>query len=308
MAKANGISKKLLAKKDMNFFAEFTANAAKQARMLGYGVAVGVLVVFVVVFLIVAFLIRNTLIKNQIKELETLLASPDYATLEQEYALLKEQLNDMNNYYYALTQMRKSVDLINPAPTDLPDVIAKCIPSDSYLTNYSISNSALEFSGYTFTYYSPVDMVNMLNEKGVFAARPSIITSRVDLKESAGPDDIISGDTVEAINNYYTFAVSGALVSNVHVSIARYQDGVDSIVTLGGIETLDVRAGDSYTVKDISSYSYAGVTYRLSRIMVDGVQVDDASFNVILENNQYVDVARGNHEVKFYYMPASAEG
>jgi hypothetical protein len=308
MAKANGISKKLLAKKDMNFFAEFTANAAKQARMLGYGVAVGVLVVFVVVFLIVAFLIRNTLIKNQIKELETLLASPDYATLEQEYALLKEQLNDMNNYYYALTQMRKNVDLINPAPTDLPDVIAKCIPSDSYLTNYSITNSALDFSGYTFTYYSPVDMVNMLNDKGVFAARPSITTARVDLKDSVGPDELINGDMVEAINNYYTFSVSGALVSNVHVSIARYQDGVDSIVTLGGIETLDVRAGDSYTVDGISSYSYAGVTYRLSRIMVDGVQVDDASFNVILESNQYVDVARGNHEVKFYYMPASSEG
>ena len=33
MAKA-GISKKLLAKKDVNFFAEFTANAAKAARML----------------------------------------------------------------------------------------------------------------------------------------------------------------------------------------------------------------------------------------------------------------------------------
>ena len=45
MAKANGINKKILAKKDVNFFAEFTANAARAARMLGYAVAVGVLVV-----------------------------------------------------------------------------------------------------------------------------------------------------------------------------------------------------------------------------------------------------------------------
>ena len=55
MAKSSGVSKKLLAKKDMNFFAEFTANAAKQARMLGYAVAAGILVVFVVLAFIVAF-------------------------------------------------------------------------------------------------------------------------------------------------------------------------------------------------------------------------------------------------------------
>ena len=30
------INKRLLAKKDMNFFAEFTANAAKMRRMFGY--------------------------------------------------------------------------------------------------------------------------------------------------------------------------------------------------------------------------------------------------------------------------------
>ena len=106
MAKASGVSKKLLAKKDMNFFAEFTANAAKAARMLGYGVAAGVLVVFVVLAFIVAFFIRNTIIKGQIRDMENLLASSDYATLEAEYAKLKEQLDDMSNYNYALTQMR----------------------------------------------------------------------------------------------------------------------------------------------------------------------------------------------------------
>ena len=66
MAKVNGVNKKLLAKRDMNFFAEFTANAAKAARMLGYGVAAGVLVVFVVIAFIVAFFIRNTMIKSRI--------------------------------------------------------------------------------------------------------------------------------------------------------------------------------------------------------------------------------------------------
>ena len=117
MAKGNGVSKKLLAKKDMNFFAEFTANAAKQARLLGYAVAAGILVVFVVLAFIVAFFVRNSLIKNDIRAMENLLASPEYASLEQEYAILKEKLNEMTNYNYALTKMRKTVDQIDPAPT-----------------------------------------------------------------------------------------------------------------------------------------------------------------------------------------------
>ena len=307
MAKANGISKKLLAKKDVNFFAEFTANAAKAARMLGYGVAVGVLVVFVVLTFIVAFFIRNMIIKGQIRDLENLLASPEYATLEQDYAVLTEQLNEMTNYYYALSQMRKTVDQIDPAPTDLPDVIAKCIPSDSFISQYAISNSQLSLSGYTFTYYSPVDMVNMLNDKGVFASRASIETSRVDVTSTASVEDLVNGDSIEAINNYYAFSISGVLVGNVHISVTRLVNAGENSTVLGGVETIDVRAGDSYTINGISNYNYAGISYQLTGVTVDGILLDEVSFNDILTSDQYVDVGRGNSEIKLYYTPVTAE-
>ncbi len=306
MAKASGINKRLLAKKDVNFFAEFTANAAKAARMLGYGVAVGVLVVFVVLAFIVAFFIRNTIIKGQIKDLEAILASPDYASLEQDYAMLTEQLNEMTNYYFALTQMRKTVDQIDAAPTDLPDVIAKCIPSDSFITNYTITNSTLEMDGYTFTYYSPVDMVNMLNDKGVFTARPTITTTRVEMATMVSVEDLISGNVVDAINNYYTFNISGLLVGNVHLSVTRYVDGAETATVLGGVDTVDVRAGDSFTLNGISEFNYAGITYRLTRILVDGVQVDDVSFNQVMTTGNYVDVARANSDIRLYYTPVAA--
>ncbi len=306
MAKASGINKRLLAKKDVNFFAEFTANAAKAARMLGYGVAVGVLVVFVVLAFIVAFFIRNTIIKGQIKDLEAILASPDYASLEQDYAMLTEQLNEMTNYYFALTQMRKTVDQIDAAPTDLPDVIAKCIPSDSFITNYTITNSTLEMDGYTFTYYSPVDMVNMLNDKGVFTARPTITTTRVEMATMVSVEDLISGNVVDAINNYYTFNIEGLLVGNVHISVTRYVDGAETATVLGGVDTVDVRAGDSFTLNGISEFNYAGITYRLTRILVDGVQVDDVSFNQVMTTGNYVDVARANSDIRLYYTPVAA--
>ena len=309
MAKANGINKKILAKRDVNFFAEFTANAAKAARMLGYAVAVGVLVVFVVVGFIVAYIIRNTLIKGQIRDLENLLASPDYASLERGAEQLTEQLNEMSKYNYALSQMRMNVDQINAVPTDLPDVIGKCIPSDSYISSYSISSSYLTINGYTFTYYSPVDMCNMLNQKDVFTAKPLINTTRFDLLEKEKPEDIIdlTAETVNGINNYYTFTIAGTLISNVHISITRYQDGVETMATLGAIETLDVRAGDAYYIDNISTYNYTGVDYTLSRIFVDGVEVDATSFNQIVENNRYADIATSNRDIKLYYTVAVPE-
>jgi hypothetical protein len=308
MAKNSGVSKKLLAKKDMNFFAEFTANAAKAARMLGYAVAAGILVVFVVLAFVVAFFIRNTLIKNEIRNMENLLASPEYATLEQEYALLKEKLNEMTNYNYALTQMRKTVDQIDPAPTELPEVLAQCIPSDSYITSYAISSSSLDFTGYTFTYYSPVEMVYLLNQKNVFTSRPTISTARVT-QESKGEttDPVTKKTSIDLLNNYYEFTVSGVLVSNVHISITRYEDVEGSSKTLGGIESMTEKAGNSYTIKPVASYTYAGVTYQLTKIFVDDVMVEEGSFNAIKTADEYTDVARKNTEIKLFYAPVVAD-
>lgn len=307
MAKSSGVSKKLLAKKDMNFFAEFTANAAKAARMLGYGVAAGVLVVFVVLAFIVAFFIRNTIIKGQIRDMENLLASEAYASLEAEYERLKEQLNEMSNYNYALTQMRKTVDEIDAAPTDLPDVIAKCIPSDSYITHYLITSSQLDLEGYTFVYFSPAEMIYLLNQKNVFTARPSIQIERAEAESSGEEYDAkTKTTTVDVINTYYKFTISGMLVSNAHINIIRYEDIADSTKVLGMVESRSVKAGDSYEI-DIANFTYAGVEYKLTKIYVDDVIVDEASFAEIVANGKFTDVARKNAEVKLYYAPVTAQ-
>lgn len=308
MAKGNVVSKKLLAKKDMNFFAEFTANAAKAARMLGYAVAAGVLVVFVVLAFIVAFFIRNTLIKNEIKALENVLASPEYANLEQEYALLKEKLNEMTNYNYALTQMRKTVDQIDPAPTELPEVLAKCIPSDSYIDTYTLTETQLEFTGYTFTYYSPVELVYLLNQKNVFTSRPTVEVARVSQESKGEITDAMTGKKyIDVINNYYAFSVSGVLVTNVHISVTRYEDIEGSSKTLGGIQTTTEKAGNSYEITPIKNYTYAGVNYQLTKVFVDDVLVEEGSFNEIMANDKYTDVARKNVDIKLFYAPVATD-
>ena len=129
-----------------------------------------------------------------------------------------------------------------------------------------------------------------------------------DVKEIDNIDQLIKDNKIEAINNYYSFEVSGLLVSNVHVSITRLQDGVEGKVLLGGIETKTVRAGSSYTLSDITEITYAGVNYKLSRIVVNGVQVEEGSFTKVMTDKQFTDVPGGNDEVQLYYSVAPAEG
>ena len=115
---------------------------------------------------------------------------------------------------------------------------------------------------------------------------------------------MIDGDKINVINNYYTFTISGTLVTNVHISITRFVDGADNATSLGGVETINVRAGESYTITEgVAEYEYAGVKYSLTRIYVDGIQVEDASFNTYKDENRFTDVAHGDTDVKFYYTP-----
>ena len=100
---ASGINKKLLAKRDMNFFREFTANAARAARMLGYAMVGGILVVIIVLGLIGFLAVRNFMKQQEIDAINAELAGPDYAGLEEKAKQLQEELKQKNNYYYALT-------------------------------------------------------------------------------------------------------------------------------------------------------------------------------------------------------------
>ena len=145
---ASGINKKLLAKKDMNFFREFTANAARAARMLGYAMAVGILVVLIVLGLIGAFAVRNYMKQQDINAINAELAGPDYAGLEEKARQLQEELQQKSNYYYALTSMRTTVDRTPTVPLEIPTILAKSIPSDSYVTDYSIDGSVMKFNGF----------------------------------------------------------------------------------------------------------------------------------------------------------------
>ncbi len=305
---ANNANKKIIVKKDMNFFAEFTASAAKAARLLTYAILFGAAVVGVILIFIVIGLVRNAVIRGQIADLEAQLASPEYANLETQASALAETLKLKNNYFYALSQMRKNVDETPAVPMELPDVIEKDIPSDSYLVQYDITGTTLIMEGYSFSYYSPVDMVNMLNESDVFKSKPVITIGRVSATEIGGPEDFFPGDNlVNGINNYYSFQIGGTLVSDVFVSIERFAS-TDTVSSIGGIQVDKYSVGSTYTYDGIGTFEAGGVSYTLSSVTVNGVGIDEESLNNIIAAGAISGVANDNVDIALYYTPVETAG
>ena len=305
---ANNANKKIIVKKDMNFFAEFTASAAKAARLLTYAILFGAAVVGVILIFIVIGIVRNAVIRGQIADLEAQLASPEYANLETQAAALAETLKNKNNYFYALSQMRKTVDETPAVPMELPDVIESDIPSDSYLIQYDITGTSLLMEGYSFSYYSPVDMVNMLNESDVFKAKPIITISRVSATDIGTAEEFFPEDNVvNGINNYYNFQIAGTLVSDVFVTIERFATA-DTVSSIGGIQIDKYDVGTTFTYDDIGTYEAGGVSYTLSSVTVNGVAIDDESLSNILAAGAISGVANENVDIALYYTPVEEAG
>jgi len=296
-------SNKDVVKRDMNFFAEFTANAAKMTRWLGYGVFVGIVVVLAIVAVIVYGVVRNLIVKAAITELETQLASEEYAGLEGRSAELQQELNDKNNYYYSLSQMRAVVDKQGEVSLNIPDALKDSIPSDSYIENYTLSKTSLNFNGYSFSYYSVLNLVNMLNDSDVFAAPVNVAIHRVDGSSVGTLEDFREN----GINNYYSFEITGALTQDVYVSVSRYlSDGV-TLVSLGATETNSYRVGDSYSISDIATYTQAGVTYNLSSVDAGGRTLTPDEVASISAANELQGVVNNTIEIKLYYSAAVEE-
>ena len=306
---ASGINKKLLAKKDMNFFREFTANAARAARMLGYAMVGGILVVFIVLGLIGYLAVRNFMKQQDIDAITAELAGPDYAGLEEKAKQLQEELNQKNNYYFALTTMRTTVDRVATVPMEIPGILAKSIPSDTYITDYAINGSSIKYNGFSFTYYSPVDMVNMLNTAKVFTSRPLFNVARVDGTTIGGPEVFYNSKTgdVLPLNNYYSFSIDGTLISKVYISIGRYLNGT-TVKSLSGVETTEYNAGAEYNFTEgIDTYVSGGVTYNLVRVTVDGTDITPDNLANIKAAHAFSGTAKANTEINLYYEVAQAQ-
>ena len=288
-------SKKDIQKRDLNFFAEFTAAAAKMTRMLGYGVVVGIIVVALIVGVIVWGFIRNMITQSQIDELRATLESDEYKNLDAEAAELRQQLSSYNNYYYALSQMRGQVDTVKAVSMNLTDTVKKSVPNDTYIDKYSITQTGMTVQGYTFSYYSALNLVKKLNDTGIFATPVTLGIERVDPSTIGTVETFITSDgKVNAINNYYSFTVEGSLTSKVYVKVSKFLKDKDTTTNLDKITNLSVEdmkelgKGESMTLENIATYTQGNVTYTLTGITVNKASLAKETVESVVKNGKYI--------------------
>ena len=299
-------SKKGYSKSDINFFEEFTASARKQTQVLAVVVFVGVIAIGISLAILAYDIFRNISVQKDIDNLNATLASDEYAGLELRAQTLQREINEKNQYFFTLTEMRRFVDETNTPSTEVIGIIEDCIPSSAYVTDYTLTGETLSLNGLTFSYYDAANICNMLNEAGVFTS------NIVPLIEQ---DNSLRGSATEEnpIDVYYDFSVSGNLISEAIVSIGHYAYSDNSVIALSGVSTNEVEIGNSYEFVGINSYSTGGSTYTLASVSINGSPVSDVRLSEIMASDSISGVANGNVQIALYYnlannAPVAEEG
>lgn len=298
-------SRKDIAKNDMNFFAAFTESARKTAQILLTAILIGLIFVGAFVIWWLYWIFSNMGVKSDIKDLQEKLADPVYADLEVEAQDLQNEINERNQYYYALTEMRRVVDEKTPADTALCDLLGESIPNDSYVAQYELTGSQFTIEGFSFTYYGALNMVNILQDSDVFHTPLDAAIEKVNL------DDVSAGSTEEMMTNpidgYYTFKVIGNITSSAYISVAQYVNLDGQIISVNGIETTEYSIGSAYEYSDISSIEYNGVVYTLSSVEINGSAVDADTLNSIITTDKVTGRANADAKISFIYQVTDTE-
>ena len=294
-------SKKGYSKSDINVFEEFSASGRKATQVLAVVVFVGVIIIGITLAILGYDIWRNYNVQKDIDNLNATLASDEYAGLELRSQALQQEINDKNQYYYTLTEMRRVVDETNAATTDIANLIGECIPSDAYVTAYELTGESLSISGCTFSYYDAANITYMLNQSDVFAS--AVVPS---IEED---DSLRNGETTPTnpIDIYYDFTITGNIVSDVVVSVGHYTSSETSVIALSGISSQVVSVNSQYEFTGVNTFTASGVNYTLTSVSINNVPMSEEDIAIIQSTGTLTGLATENVEISLFYTQAAAE-
>ncbi len=288
-------SKKGYSKSDINFFEEFTASARKQTQVLAVVVFVGIIAIGLCLAVLAYDIFRNLSVQKDIDDLNATLASDEYAGLELRSQSLQQEINDKNQYFYTLTEMRRIVDETAAAPVDIAELIGDNIPSDAYVDSYTLTGTSLTLQGVTFSYYDAANIAYMLNESDVFANYVAPNLERDDTMNGA------EGVEENPIDIYYDFTISGNIVSDSVISVVHYANTESGVIALSGVSSQTVEAGAEYEIQGINTYTVNGVNYSLASVVINETALTPAEFASVSAADKVSGIANGNVEIVLYY-------
>lgn len=294
-------SKKGYSKSDINFFEEFTASARKQTQVLAVVVFIGIIAIGIALAVLAYDIFRNIGVQDDIDDLNATLASDEYAGLELQSQALQQDINDKNQYYYTLTEMRRIVDETHAAETSIAYLIGDCIPSDAYVSTYDLTGTVLSITGMTFSYYDAANICYLLNQSDVFT---NYVVPNVEIDGALRHNEEMVDNPIDV---YYDFSISGNLVNESIISIGHYANTETGVIALSGVSSSAVDAGSEFVFEGINTYTVNGVNYNLSSISINGNAVTPEQLTIAQSEDRISGIANGNVEIDLFYTEAPVE-
>ncbi|MBN1892366.1 MAG: hypothetical protein JW780_06245 [Clostridiales bacterium] len=282
-------------KNDMNFFSEFTTSGGQLVSSFAI-----VLLVFALAFIVAlgSFLvlkIQMTRTQGKINELNAAINDPKTVASLEEYDQLQVSVEDHRTYLYVLNQLelKKSDEL--HADTSMMDTIAANIPDEIAITNLIYEDGSVTITGSCMEASASLEMAQILQELDSF------YYVSIDQIETIEQSDISNLTPEElALLSRYRFKFTGSLEPYYNVTYTRVLDNAAQ-TPLAPSTTIELAAGDTYSIPGINSYEDDGVTYTLVRVLINGSAPSKDDMQRFGEADEITGRATTRTDIKLYY-------
>lgn len=287
------------AKRDVNFFAEFTASNRRMTKILGWVIVGGVAVLAALLITVGFTFFTNSGLKKDIKAIQDKLNGPDYQELQSTAAELSVMIEQKTQYYFSLTDMRNTVDSTLVAETKLTEILEKNITNDMMIKSYEIVDGVFKISGYTMNYFRPEEMAHFIDEE-------SDVFSNVSCQTQHYFEDNWAYEDLEnlSLQSTYTFTITGNLTCDRYVSVRRLANNGESVVAISGVE--NIKSENGIVSIEVANIAVGNMMYTPDSILVNDVIVSDDEFaNAIANGYINVPAIYDNCTVEINYVDSS---
>lgn len=288
------LGKREFAKKDMNFFSEFAASSQQMARIMGYMIIAGIVVVGLLVALCVFQIIRLGIIKTEVKYYDNLFQTEEYQTMQLEADELSKKAEHINEYAYVMSNIVKTVDKETGVQFEIYNEIKSHVPSTSIITDIEIDKGVVTIKGEADNYYAATEIANMLQANNYFTNVNGAV-ERYDVTKDATAEQMV----YSYINAKYEFEIIGNLSEKYAVSVACVTTE-NKIIKVDNNEMVD--AGSVFKKEGIATVTVAGDTYNLTAVLVNGIAVSDDVFSDVLSADAFSVTVNADTTIELQYQ------
>lgn len=291
-----------LAKRDMNFFSEFSASSGQIGSYLS--LALVVLLAFLVVgggiYAVVFF--QTSAIRNNITELDTKMKSETYLADLDKYTEINDSMAGLNQHYYDVSSLFARVSNFDKVDSNYMDTIYSNIPKDIAIADFDYSEGAITLTGTCTSYYSPLDMIANFTKAKLFTYVGIEKIDLIDLSTSGlTPEELL-------LINKYNFSIKGSLKSTYAVLISKLIDNA-AADPLTAVKSQTYDAGEQYSESGVNTYTTEdGTVYTLSRILINDILVPETDLTMIRQRDSISGLVASSVDVKLYYVLSTNGG